>query len=266
MENTYFVGKYELGDKIMKVNSLKIINVGALAIVLVVNYFANALPINGIKTGAVSDKYFNEFAPANITFSIWAVIYTLILGIMIWQFIGKNYLKTNAVKSFSIWFVINCVLNAAWIFAWHYEAFVITLLLMGGILFSLVKLNTVEYHELSPSTPSKWLLQSAFGIYLGWICIATIANFTTFLVSIHFSKWGLSDTFWTGGVIGVGSITAAMLVVRFKNIYIGLAVIWALIGIVIRQEQLHGHFTAISWAALTYGLAVIASLFYGKRS
>jgi hypothetical protein len=109
------------------------------------------------------------------------------------------------------------------------------------------------------------LLQSAFGIYLGWICIATIANFTTFFVSISFNKLGLTDTFWTGGVIGIGSITAAMLVVRYKNIYIGLAVIWALIGIVIRQNQLHHHFTAISWAALTYGLAVVASLFYAKR-
>ena len=249
----------------MKITTLKIFNVLALLIVLVVNYLANALPINGVKTNVISERYANEFAPANITFSIWAVIYTLILGIMIWQFIGKNHLKATAIKAFSIWFVMNCVLNAAWLFAWHSEAFVITLILMLGILFTLVQLNKVERHKISPHTPSEWLLQSAFGIYLGWICIATIANFTVFFVSIHFSKLGLSDTFWTGGVIGIGSITAALLVVRFKNIYIGLAVIWALIGIVIRQNQLHDHFTPISWAALTYGLAVVVSLFYGRR-
>ncbi len=249
----------------MKITTLKAFNVLALLIVLVVNYLANALPLNGVKTNVISDRYANEFAPANITFSIWAVIYSLIIGIMIWQYMGRNHLKISAIKSFSIWFMMNCVLNAAWLLAWHNEAFVLTLLLMIGILLTLVKLNMVEYHDISRYTPTKWLLQSAFGIYLGWICIATIANFTVFLVSIHFSKWGLSDTFWTGGVIGIGSITAALLVLRFKNIYIGLAVIWALLGIVIRQNQLHGHFTSISWAALTYGLTVVASLFYGRR-
>ena len=137
---------------------------------------------------------------------------------------------------------------------------------MLGILWTLVEINKIEAIKLSRHTPSRGLLQSAFGVYLGWICIATIANFTTFFVSINFNKFGLSDTFWTGGVIGIGAITAALLVVRFKNIYIGFAVLWALIGIVIRQNQLHGHFTAISWAAMTYSLAVIASLFYGRRS
>ena len=184
---------------------------------------------------------------------------------MIWQFIGQNHLKMLAVKEISIWFILNCVLNAAWLYAWHHESFDMTLVLMLGILLTLVHINKIEYEDLSERTPNKWLLKSAFGVYLGWICIAMIANFTTFLVSLNFDKFGMSDTFWTAGVIGLGSITAALLVVRFKNIFIGLAVIWALIGIVIRQEQLHEYFTAISWAALTYGLAVIASLFYARR-
>ncbi len=250
----------------MKTSTLKILNVLALALVLVVNFLANALPLNGIKTNVISDKYPNEFTPANITFSIWAVIYSLIIAVVIWQFIGQNHLKNVLVKQISVWFILNCVLNAAWLYAWHHESFDMTLLLMLGILLTLVHINKIEYEDLSSRTPNKWLVQSAFGIYLGWICIAMIANFTVFLVSLHFNKFGMSDTFWTGSLIGVGSITAALLVVRFKNIFIGLAVIWALIGIVIRQSQVHGAFTAVSWAALTYGLAVVASLFYGRRS
>ncbi len=249
----------------MKTTTLKIVNVFALLIVLVVNYLANALPINGIQTGAISDKYYNEFAPAGITFAIWGVIYSLLIAVMVWQFIGINHLKTIAAKSIGWLFVLNCVFNTLWLFAWHHESFVLTLVLMLGILWTLVEINKIEANKLSRHTPSRGLLQSAFGVYLGWICIATIANFTTFFVSINFNKFGLSDTFWTGGVIGIGAITAALLVVRFKNIYIGLAVLWALIGIVIRQSQLHEHFTPISWAAITYSLAVVASLFYGRR-
>ena len=248
-----------------KVSTLKILNVAALVVVVLVNYLANALPINGVKTADISNKYFNEFAPANLTFSIWAVIYSLIIGVMIWQYVNANEAKNKAISQFSTYFIANCLLNAAWLFAWHYEIFVLTIILMLGILYTLVQLNRIESKEFPTDLPTKWLLQSGFGVYLGWICIATIANITTFLVSLNYNKLGLTDTFWTGTVIGIGSITAAMLVVRYKNMYIGFAVIWALIGIVIRQNQLHGHFTAISWAALTYGLAVVASLFYGKR-
>ena len=249
----------------MQIRLLKIINVIALLLVLVVNYLANNLPINNIKTGAVSDKYFNEFAPANVTFAIWGVIYTLIIGLMVWQFVLRHELKDKLVEKWQYWFALNCVLNAVWLLLWHYEYLSLTVLVMLCILFSLIKLNHIERSQFNVQLPVKWLPQASFGVYLGWICIATIANITTFLVSINFNKLGLTDTFWTGTVIGIGSITAALLVVRFKNIYIGLAVIWALCGIVLRQNQLHGHFTAISWAALTYGLAVVVSLFYGQR-
>ena len=249
-----------------QVSTLRIFNIAAFVVTLVVNYLSNALPINGQDTAAISNKYYNEFAPAGITFTIWGVIYLLLLGVMIWQYVNVNEAKNKAVNQFSPYFIANCLFNAAWLFSWHYEVFPLSIVLMIGILYTLIQLNRIESKELPSDLPTKWLLQSGFGVYLGWICIATIANITTFLVSVNFNKLGLTDTFWTGTVIGIGSITAAMLVVRYKNMYIGFAVIWALIGIVLRQNQLHGHFTAISWAALTYGLAVVASLFYGKRT
>jgi translocator protein len=244
-----------------KISTLKILSIVAFLGVLTVNYLANALPINGVSSADVSNKYFNQFAPAGITFTIWGIIYLLIIGTIIWQLklVGKS------IDTLNKWFIANSLLNATWLFTWHYEILPLSLVVMLGILYTLVQINKTITEELPDNLSFKWLPQSAFGVYLGWICIATIANFTTFLVSINFNKFGLTDTFWTGAVIGIGSITAAMLVVRFKNIYIGLAVIWALAGIIIRQNQLHGHFTAISWAAVTYGLAVVASLFYAKR-
>ena len=52
-------------------NFLSITNIVAFAGVLVVNYLANALPIGGNTTGALSDLYPNLFTPAGLTFSIW---------------------------------------------------------------------------------------------------------------------------------------------------------------------------------------------------
>jgi translocator protein len=247
-----------------KNSTLKILNIVAFIVVLLVNYLANALPLNGIRTGDISNKYYNEFAPAGVTFAIWGVIYLLLIGTIIRLF----SLEGISIEKLQKWFLANSLFNSAWLFAWHYELLFLTVVLMIGILYTLIQSNKTITEEIPESTPQYWLFKSAFGVYLGWICIATIANFTTLLVSLNFNKLGLTDTFWTGAVIGIGAITAAMLVVRYRNIYIGLAVIWALIGIAIRQNQLPNHapFTAISWAALTYGMAVVVSLFYAKRA
>ncbi len=243
---------------------MKILNIIALLAVLTVNYLANALPINGIRTNVISDKNYNEFAPAGITFSIWGVIYSLIIAVMVWQFIGKNAAKEETIQKITLLFIVNCVFNSAWLFMWHYEFLAVSIVVMLGILYTLVRLNTVISFDLAPQTPTRPLLKAAFGVYLGWICIATIANVTTWLVSTHWGAFGLSATFWTGGLIGIGSLIAAYSTWRLRNMFIGIAVIWALLGIIIKQNQLHADFTPISWAAMTWAMPVFVSIFYSR--
>jgi len=48
--------------------------------VIAVNALANILPINGYNTGQISAFYPNAFVPAGFTFSIWGVIYLLLLS------------------------------------------------------------------------------------------------------------------------------------------------------------------------------------------
>jgi hypothetical protein len=243
---------------------MKILNTIALIIVLTVNYLANALPINGIQTGAISDKYFNQFAPAGITFAIWGVIYLLLISVIVWQFLNKNSLKEEAIGKISPLFLINCLLNSAWLVLWHYELLALSIVVMAGILYTLVRLNLVISYELNPETPTRTLLKAAFGVYLGWICIATIANVTAWLVSVKWNAFGLSEIFWTGGMIGIGDLIAALITWRLKNLFIGVAVVWALLGIIIRQNQLHSAFTPISWAALTWMMPIVAAMFYSR--
>ena len=55
-------------------------------IMVVVNYGADALPLNGIRAGQVADSNPKLFAPALFTFAIWAVIYLLLAGHVLSQF------------------------------------------------------------------------------------------------------------------------------------------------------------------------------------
>lgn len=238
----------------------KFFNVLAFFTTLFVNYLANALPINGVKTYEISNKYFNEFAPAGITFSIWGIIYSLILGLMVGQFFKSTPERDTAIRHLSPYFILNCLLNAAWLLSWHYDILGLSVLLMLPILWTLFRINVITTLALSPN---QWL-KAALGVYFGWICVATIANMTTWLVSLGWNGFGLSPTFWVGSLIAIGANIAAATTWRLRNMYIGAAFVWAFLGIIIRQNQLHGAFTPISWAAITWVMPIIVSMFYSK--
>ncbi|HNX79137.1 MAG TPA: hypothetical protein PKJ24_04610 [Prolixibacteraceae bacterium] len=69
---------------------IKFLNILFFAGMVVMNYLANALPLNGKNTGELSDAFPNLFVPAGITFSIWGVIYLLLLLVCIIQFSGST--------------------------------------------------------------------------------------------------------------------------------------------------------------------------------
>ena len=58
----------------------QILIVVAVVATIVVNGLANALPINGLQTGAISDSFPVYFTPAGYVFAIWGVIYLGLLA------------------------------------------------------------------------------------------------------------------------------------------------------------------------------------------
>ena len=207
--------------------SLKLINIIAFAIMILMNYLANALPLGGKTTGELSAQYPNLFVPAGITFSIWGVIYILLLGFCILQFVPRNRAMVDATG----WlFAISCVLNALWIVTWHYEKPGLSLIIMLLLLVTLVMVNQ-RITALGPG-----ITKSAFGMYLGWICIATIANATAFLVAVNWQGWGLSDEFWASVMVLAGVAVSMLILTQYRNPFTGLAVMWALAGIIIARS------------------------------
>ena len=109
-----------------------------------VNALANALPINGIETGQVSDKYFTLFTPAGYVFAIWGVILGM-LAYMVYQALPSQ--RTNPRLRSGWWYVFGNLANTVWIFFWHYEQLLITVGLILILLFSLV----MAYLRLAPA-------------------------------------------------------------------------------------------------------------------
>jgi hypothetical protein len=207
---------------------IKYINVVLFAGMLVMNYLANALPLNNKTTGELSDAFPNLFVPAGLTFSIWGIIYILLLLYVIFQFKDTNAL---AVSKISLAFGISCLLNALWIVFWHYGKLPLSLLVMAGLLASLIYIN-IAIRDLTFG-----IIKASFGIYLGWICIATIANVTAVLVTSGWNGFNISHEAWTIIMIAVGTLLVALTIYRLNNPFLGLAVVWAFLGIAIKRQD-----------------------------
>jgi tryptophan-rich sensory protein len=234
---------------------IKYINLVLFAGMIVMNYLATALPLNNKTTGELSDSFPNLFVPAGITFSIWGVIYLLIAVYCVVQFTGSNQI---VISNISWLFGISCILNALWIVTWHYGKLPLSLLVMLGILVTLIYINIII-----KDLPSG-LIKASFGIYLGWICIATIANVTTLLVHYKWNGFGISEELWTIIMIAVGALIVSFTLYRLNNPFIGLSVIWAFIGIIIKRQGDYRSIVISAAIALSIVAVITVVTFFRK--
>lgn len=234
---------------------MKYLNLLLFAGMIVMNYLANSLPLNGKTTGDISDAWPNLFTPAGVTFSIWGVIYILLVIFCVIQFTTSYQVAITRVG----WlFGLSCVFNSLWIVAWHYERLPLSLILMAGLLICLIWIN-IFIKDLPDG-----FIKAGFGVYLGWICIATIANITVLLVSNGWQGFGLSEQTWAMIMIVVGALIVSLTIWRMSNPFIGLAVVWAFAGIMIkRQDDYRAIF--MTAAAAAFVVAVVVALSFFRR-
>lgn len=210
---------------------------------VVVNALANIIPINGQNTGEVSDSYPNLFAPAGYTFSIWGLIYLLLGAYTLYQlgFFGNknNHMIDSLLNKIGFYFSVSSIANVFWIFAWHYDFIGVSLSLMIIILISLIIINRILKQE-EIKTREKLFIRLPFSVYFGWITVATIANVTTWLVSINWNGFGISEVAWTVIVLLVGIIIGILTLLDNNDVNYGLVIIWAYVGILVKHISRDG--------------------------
>ena len=234
-----------------------------LIIVLTINALANILPINGYNTGQISALYPNYFVPAGFTFSIWAVIYLLLIGFVICSLFaafGKfNEAAKTSINKTGPYFLATCLLNAGWILAWHYLYLGLSLVIMVAFLLILLRLYIV-IRPMKSQMPFFYRLWAfhAFVVYLAWICVATIANVTALLVGFGWQGEPLSPQIWSMIMILVALVLGVFMVGKQKQPAFGFVLAWAFWGIYSAQsaESRMIAFTAGPSLSLIFSLTV----------
>jgi hypothetical protein len=238
------------------------LNLLGLVVTLVMNGLANGLPLNGKTTGDLSGLYPNLFVPAGLTFSIWGLIYLLLLG-----FVGLQVLSAMRgagqrarLDDIGPWFLVSSVANSLWLVAWHYVVPAVALLLMLLLLGSLLAMYLrLDVGRAPSDAMTRLLVTGPISVYLGWISVATIANVTTVLVDRGYGELWPGPVFWTVAVVLVAVLLAALIQRRGDLGYAGV-VVWALVGIYIKRSADTAAADAPVEAAALIGIAVVVLL------
>ena len=203
--------------------------------VLVVNGMANGIPLGGQTTGEISAKYPALFTPSGFTFAIWGLIYLALTAFIVYQALPAQR-SNERIAAISRYFKLSCLANASWIFVWHFDLLGFSMLLMLVILGSLI----VVYRGLGnvdKTVPlvERIFVQWPFSLYLGWISVATIANFSAVQLG-----WGFDDVlggavFGTQIKLALAGAIAAIVLVRRDDLIYALVVAWAAFGISVKQ-------------------------------
>ena len=240
--------------------------------VIAVNALANILPINGMNTGQVSGFYPNAFVPAGFTFSIWGVIYCMLLSytITFTYYTLKRDLNEKVyafIERLNPYFLTTCVLNMGWIIAWHYLQIELSVVIMLLFLITLIQLFLkCRTGSIDLTSIQRLLLYTPFMVYLGWISVATIANITALLVSYKFTGFGLIPMYWSAIMILIALLLSLVMVKKYHVVTFALVVAWAFWGIRAKQGQEYPLIQSITTVSVLYLLVMIAITFTKRDS
>lgn len=206
--------------------------------------------------GEISQKYDTLITPAGYAFSIWGLIYLMLLAFLIFQW--RTYFKGYYEKSIDptgVWLGITNILNALWIYIWTTEQLGLSVLIMLGLLISIIVLMfrlKLEIWDAPMNIIA--LVWWPICIYLGWIIIAMVANTSAWLVSLN--ALPNLQVEWTIAILVVATIIYLFITWSRNLREAALVGLWAFAAIAFKQINSE---PIIGYVAMGLGLILFVS-------
>jgi hypothetical protein len=199
--------------------------------VIFVNYLAAKGYINQQTPETISNKYPTLVTPSGYAFAIWSLIYFGLIAFSIYQALPKNTARYASVRTV---YIVNCVANCAWIYCWHYNQILASLVVMFGLLATLVYINVKLLN--TDSQAEYWLVRVPFNVYFGWITVATILNFTVALVYLDVKTSDLTASVLASILIIAATLLGILIRFKLANFAYPVTIAWALTAIAVKQS------------------------------
>ena len=247
---------------------VQVLNLVLFIITAVINVLSTILPIGVADPGTISDSIPNLFVPAGLTFSIWSVIYLLLAIFSVYQMrdiFKKEKIEMPYLEKIGYFFILSSIANITWIFLWQFLFVPYSLIAMLVLLYSLLTIYLrLRIGKEKVSKMEKFAVHLPFSVYLGWITVATIANVTAVLVdTFSVASFGALAEFFTVFVIGVAVVITLAMLLKRKDVGYSLVIIWALLGIYIKQSSLN--FVVSTTAIVAMVIVFVGIIFVAVR-
>ena len=184
-------------------------------------------PVQDLQNGAL-DADGSFLAPARPAFSIWSVIYVLLIVYTVWQALPRQR-ATARQRGIGWWVALTMVLNGVWLVTAQFATLPLTVLMI----FVLAAALAVTFHRTvtipAESVVDAILIDGTTGLHLGWVTLATVANIAAWLTGIAPESWADAAPAWglavlaAVAVIGIGIAWASG-----WRVAPGLALAWGL--------------------------------------
>jgi len=233
------------------------VNAILLAVTLAINTLGAVGVINGLSQKQISDMYVTLITPSASTFSIWGVIYFfLIISVIVMIVKKKDPYYQKALDHISVLFWISCILNMVWIVAFSYVQLELSVLFIVGfvLILALICQNLFKMRE-----GKRWLLPLSFGLYTGWLFIATVVNIAAALVKANWNRFGIAEPVLAAITLVMALLLVIGVMLKIRNAVFPLPVAWGYLGIyqfLKSPEGFKGEFGFLQITALA-GMAVL---------
>lgn len=208
----------------------------ATVVLVLMNFLSNAIPFGGNTNAEISAKYSTLITPAGYAFSIWGLIYTVLI-----VFAGFQLLKGKRKRFYNLvwpYFLINVAANIGWLIAFQNEFFFLSVCLILILLGSFIGMYRFFYRLRSAlGTTHRFFFQVPFSLYFGWVSLATIVNIAVLLTAIESSFFLASEELWSVVMIGIAGFIAVGVLFSKKDFVFCFPIIWGLIAISVKQSQ-----------------------------
>jgi hypothetical protein len=231
----------------------QVVTILTFVVTLTINALANILPINGLLTAEISDRFKVFVTPANYVFGIWGLIYVGQLAFTLDQ-ARPGRAAAAAFRRLGYLPALAAALNSAWLLLWQYEVFALTVPVMVALLVTLIVIHR-RLRALDAAGGldrlARWTTRVGFSVYLGWITVATIVNIAAMLDWAGASPVFTPGDLWAAVVLVVGIAITTAFVVRERDSAYGLVITWAYAGIAVKEAGVTAVVaTAVAGAAL----------------
>lgn len=203
-------------------------------------------PINQAAGGALSADA-TPLAPAGPAFSIWSVIYLGLAAYALWQ-LTRTARTSPRQRSLRPWALLSLLLNAAWIWTVQLGSLIGSVVVILALLAVLIRIMYILGAPRTGGVVEQVLTDGAFGLYFGWVLVATFANTWAWLADLGVDAVQKIPA-GVAGIVVATAVAVAAALLDGGRVAPALATAWGLAWIAVGRTEGQFESPALVWAA-----------------